>query len=204
MAKLHFACQGQGEHCLYSRGFFTMRTRNPRVWIHLMFLALQAKSQSALSSRETSVSSLKNCWDILKCENKSFLTLVTSAFPCSKVITAHYIYFIQITLISWKLSVIYYLRFLFFSFLILFRIKICYYTSFVIVAFLMCLNLMVLGKSGDVSSATIQSELSAFYKQLSRSSRGSWRKRKDDGRSSKDGGLDTSLSQVPTSATEEQ
>lgn len=85
MAKLHFACQGQGEHCLYSRGFFTMRTRNPRVWIHLMFLALQAKSQSALSSRETSVSSLKNCWDILKCENKSFLTLVTSAFPCSKV-----------------------------------------------------------------------------------------------------------------------
>ncbi|KAF4523803.1 hypothetical protein B566_EDAN013361 [Ephemera danica] len=86
MAKLHFACQGQGEHCLYNRSFFTMRTRNPRIWIHLMFLALQAKSQSALSSRETSVSSLKNCWDILnlKCENKTFLTLVTSAFPCSK------------------------------------------------------------------------------------------------------------------------
>ncbi|XP_065349191.1 protein melted [Cloeon dipterum] len=83
-AKLHFACQGQGEHCLYSRGFFTMRTRNARIWIHLMFLALQAKSQSALSSRENSLTSLKNCWDILKCETKSFLTLVTSAFPCSK------------------------------------------------------------------------------------------------------------------------
>lgn len=30
------------------------------------------------------MSSLKNCWDILKCENKTFLTLVTSAFPCAK------------------------------------------------------------------------------------------------------------------------
>ncbi|XP_054287445.1 protein melted-like isoform X1 [Macrosteles quadrilineatus] len=84
LAKLHFACQGRGEHCLYSRTFFTMRTRNPRVWIHLMFLALQARSPSALSSRDSSVSSLKNCWDILKCENKTFLTLVTSAFPCAK------------------------------------------------------------------------------------------------------------------------
>nr|XP_018910656.1 PREDICTED: protein melted [Bemisia tabaci] len=84
VAKLHFGCPGRGEHCLYSRTFFTMRTRNPRVWIHLMFLALQARSPSALSSRDASVSSLKNCWDILKCETKTFLTLVTSAFPCAK------------------------------------------------------------------------------------------------------------------------
>lgn len=84
VAKLHFACQGRGEHCLYNRTFFTMKTRNPRIWIHLMFLSLQARSQSALSSRDSSVSSLKNCWDILKCENKTFLTVVTSAFPCAK------------------------------------------------------------------------------------------------------------------------
>ncbi|KAK6617844.1 hypothetical protein RUM43_014073 [Polyplax serrata] len=84
LAKLHFACQGRGEHCLYKRTFFTMKTRNPRTWIHLMFLTLQARSQSALNSRDPSVSSLKNCWDILKCENKTFLTLVTSAFPCVK------------------------------------------------------------------------------------------------------------------------
>ncbi|KAL0267786.1 UNVERIFIED_CONTAM: hypothetical protein PYX00_009955 [Menopon gallinae] len=84
LAKLHFACQGRGEHCLYKRTFFTMKTRNPKTWIHLMFLTLQARSQSALSSRDSSVSSLKNCWDILKCENKTFLTLVTSAFPCVK------------------------------------------------------------------------------------------------------------------------
>ncbi|KAL1463573.1 hypothetical protein WDU94_015313 [Cyamophila willieti] len=84
MAKLHFACQGRGEHCLYSRALFTTRTRHPRAWIHLMFLSLQARSDSALSSRDSSVSSLKHCWDILKCENKTFLTLVTSAFPCAK------------------------------------------------------------------------------------------------------------------------
>ncbi|XP_065200152.1 protein melted isoform X2 [Planococcus citri] len=84
MVKLHFACQGRGEHCLYNRTFFTMKTRYPRIWIHLMFLTLQARSSSALSSRHAAVTSLKNCWDILKCENRTFLTLVTSAFPCIK------------------------------------------------------------------------------------------------------------------------
>lgn len=49
-----------------------------------MFIALQARSPHALSSRDASVTSLKHCWDMLKCENKTFLTLVTSAFPCSK------------------------------------------------------------------------------------------------------------------------
>lgn len=44
MAKLHFACQGRGEHCLYSRSLFTTRTRHPRAWIHLMFLSLQVGS----------------------------------------------------------------------------------------------------------------------------------------------------------------
>ncbi|CAG0912716.1 unnamed protein product [Notodromas monacha] len=40
-----------------------------------------ARSATALSTRELSVSSLKNCWDTLKCENRAFVTLVTSAFP---------------------------------------------------------------------------------------------------------------------------
>ena len=80
-AKLHFACQGRGEHCLYKTTFYTMKSRHPRTWIHLMFMALQSRSQSALSTRDTGVSSLKNCWEILKCEEKSFSTLVTGAFP---------------------------------------------------------------------------------------------------------------------------
>lgn len=54
-----------------------------------MFIALQARSPHALSSRDASVTSLKHCWDMLKCENKTFLTLVTSAFPCAKVRASH-------------------------------------------------------------------------------------------------------------------
>ncbi|RZC42728.1 melted [Asbolus verrucosus] len=45
-AKLHFACQGGGQHCLYSKTYFTMRTRNPRIWIHLMFISLQSGGES--------------------------------------------------------------------------------------------------------------------------------------------------------------
>lgn len=80
-AKLHFACQARGAHCLYSKTFFSMRTRHGRFWIHLMFLDLQSRSDHALSSYDSSVSSLKHCWDTLKFENKTFITLVTSAFP---------------------------------------------------------------------------------------------------------------------------
>uniref|UniRef100_A0A2M4AAY1 Putative ph domain protein melted n=2 Tax=Anopheles triannulatus TaxID=58253 RepID=A0A2M4AAY1_9DIPT len=84
-AKLHFACQVRGPHCLYARTMFTMRTRNPRTWIHLMFLDLQARApKNALSSWDPSVSRLKHCWDTLKCENRTFITLVTSAFPSCK------------------------------------------------------------------------------------------------------------------------
>uniref|UniRef100_T1KIX5 PH domain-containing protein n=1 Tax=Tetranychus urticae TaxID=32264 RepID=T1KIX5_TETUR len=84
LAKLHFVCQGKGTNCLYSKTFFTMKTRNARIWIHLMFLALQAKAPTALCTNEASVNALKNCWDTLKADNKTFLTLVTSSFPSTK------------------------------------------------------------------------------------------------------------------------
>ncbi|XP_018334236.1 protein melted isoform X2 [Agrilus planipennis] len=51
-AKLHFACQARGQHCLYSKTFFTMRTRNPRIWIHLMFIALQITPCIEFSRRQ--------------------------------------------------------------------------------------------------------------------------------------------------------
>lgn len=79
-AKIHFACQSRSNsHCLYSKTFFSMRTRFPKTWIHLMFLDLQSRvSHQALSSYDPSVSSLKHCWDTLKIENRTFITLVTS------------------------------------------------------------------------------------------------------------------------------
>lgn len=81
-AKVHFACQARSNaHCLYSKNFFSMRTKFAKTWIHLMFLDLQSRAEHALSSYDPSVSSLKHCWDTLRIENKSFITLVTSAFP---------------------------------------------------------------------------------------------------------------------------
>jgi len=85
-AVLHFTCQGrQTDFCLYKSTFYALKTRHARAWIHLMFLALQSRSSSAVSTRETSVAALKHCWEILKCEQISFVTLVTGAFPPAKV-----------------------------------------------------------------------------------------------------------------------
>ncbi|XP_037944224.1 protein melted isoform X2 [Teleopsis dalmanni] len=88
VAKLHFACQIRGPHCLYSKTCFTMRTRNPKTWIHLMFLDFQVrhyvKEKCVLSTREPGISNLKNIWQILKCENRSFTELATSQFPNAK------------------------------------------------------------------------------------------------------------------------
>ncbi|XP_049313359.1 protein melted isoform X1 [Bactrocera dorsalis] len=88
VAKLHFACQIRGPHCMYSKACFTMRTRNPKTWIHLMFLDFQVrhyvKEKTVLSTREPGISNLKNIWQILKCENRSFTELVTSQFPNAK------------------------------------------------------------------------------------------------------------------------
>ncbi|XP_055909392.1 protein melted isoform X1 [Eupeodes corollae] len=88
VAKLHFACQIRGQHCLYSKTCFTMRTRNPKTWIHLMFLDFQVrhfvKEKCVLSTREPGISNLKNIWQILKCESRTFTELVTSQFPNAK------------------------------------------------------------------------------------------------------------------------
>lgn len=84
IAKIYFGCQVKGEHCLYVKNYFVMKTKNARIWIHLMFLALQSKAKSSLSTREPSVNALKNCWETLKVDNKTFVTLVTSNFPSAK------------------------------------------------------------------------------------------------------------------------
>ncbi|XP_005094008.1 ventricular zone-expressed PH domain-containing protein homolog 1 isoform X2 [Aplysia californica] len=83
--KLHFECGHQSDQCLYSGSHFTLNTRLPKLWLHLMFLSVQAQSRFALSQRDSNVSSLKTCWDALKGETTSnFLTLVTSSFPTQK------------------------------------------------------------------------------------------------------------------------
>ncbi|GFO21955.1 triosephosphate isomerase, partial [Plakobranchus ocellatus] len=39
--RLHFDCACQGEQCLYTGSQFTLSTRLPKLWVHLMFLAVQ-------------------------------------------------------------------------------------------------------------------------------------------------------------------
>ncbi|XP_052212839.1 ventricular zone-expressed PH domain-containing protein homolog 1-like [Dreissena polymorpha] len=84
--RLNFHCGIHGSHCLYGKQFFVLNTKLPKTWIHLMFLAVQAQSQSALSQQDLSVSSLKACWDALYPEkgNRGYLTLVTSSFPSAR------------------------------------------------------------------------------------------------------------------------
>ncbi|XP_064611222.1 ventricular zone-expressed PH domain-containing protein homolog 1-like isoform X2 [Liolophura sinensis] len=84
--KLNFLCVKQGDQCLYSQIYFSMDTKNPKTWIHLMFLAIQSRASTALSTQDPAVSSLRACWDALRMERTSsnFLTLVTSAFPSQK------------------------------------------------------------------------------------------------------------------------
>ncbi|KAK6174822.1 hypothetical protein SNE40_013396 [Patella caerulea] len=84
--KLHFQCASQLDHCLYGKSQFSLDTFHPKIWLHLMFLSIQAQSSSALSQRDNNVTCLKVCWDALKGEKSdgTFLTLVTSAFPSVK------------------------------------------------------------------------------------------------------------------------
>lgn len=83
--RLYFFCGCRSPQCLYSSQHFILNTRLPKLWIHLMFLSVQANATSALSQRDADVSCLKGCWDALRGErNSSFLTLVTSSFPTQK------------------------------------------------------------------------------------------------------------------------
>jgi hypothetical protein len=64
-AKLHFACQGRtGEHCLYKTTLYTMKTRNPRTWIHLMFLALQVTGIKIVLSHNLPKTAVANTYMI--------------------------------------------------------------------------------------------------------------------------------------------
>ncbi|GAU96358.1 hypothetical protein RvY_07816-2 [Ramazzottius varieornatus] len=81
---LFFACQCRGDQCLYAARMFSFVTEIPKVWIHLMFLAIQAKSSTALNQQDSAVHGLKLCWDSLG-TRKDFATLVTSAFPSSSM-----------------------------------------------------------------------------------------------------------------------
>ena len=58
-----------------------LQDAQPESWIHIMFLAVQARSQRAVCQQDPSVGNLKACWDTLKLDSgNSFVRLVTSSF----------------------------------------------------------------------------------------------------------------------------
>nr|XP_023024362.1 protein melted [Leptinotarsa decemlineata] len=79
-AKLHFACQARGQHCLYSKTFFTMRTRNPRIWIHLMFISLQVRDTQPVI--EGQLKEKKGRWRLFRRWRTRYFTLSGAHLSC--------------------------------------------------------------------------------------------------------------------------
>lgn len=90
VAKLHFACQIRGPHCLYSKTCFTMRTRNPKTWIHLMFLDFQVRHYV----------SIRILFFFSKRENKFIISRLFYYRSRRKVFSAR----VNLELVIWKIS----------------------------------------------------------------------------------------------------
>ncbi|CAD5114857.1 DgyrCDS3892 [Dimorphilus gyrociliatus] len=80
VVRLHISCSAKTDDCLYRDSFLTFSTRHPKLWIHIMLLAVQASSEHALAQHDDAVASLKKCWDVLD-SGTSFVRVATSSFP---------------------------------------------------------------------------------------------------------------------------
>ncbi|XP_061493127.1 ventricular zone-expressed PH domain-containing protein homolog 1 isoform X2 [Rhineura floridana] len=63
IAKLFFSCHLKGHYCLYSKSSFTLISRQPQLWIHIMFLLQQSLFPEPLSMQNNSVQALKALWE---------------------------------------------------------------------------------------------------------------------------------------------
>ncbi|XP_061421927.1 ventricular zone-expressed PH domain-containing protein homolog 1 isoform X1 [Lethenteron reissneri] len=61
--KLSFGCPKKSEYCLYSKSHFSLPSRQPQTWLHLMTLFLQSRSPSPLSVHDAVVRTLAQLWD---------------------------------------------------------------------------------------------------------------------------------------------
>ncbi|XP_054839430.1 ventricular zone-expressed PH domain-containing protein homolog 1 [Eublepharis macularius] len=86
VAKLFFSCPLKGHYCLYSKSSFTLISRQPQLWIHIMFLFQQNLFPEPLSMQNSSVQALKALWEKTQLKGThSFETaMVQSTFPPQK------------------------------------------------------------------------------------------------------------------------
>ncbi|XP_068601797.1 ventricular zone-expressed PH domain-containing protein [Brachionichthys hirsutus] len=62
VAKLSFSCPLKGHYCLYAKSCFTLTSRQPHLWIHIMLLRLQSESSVPLRSEDECVRKLSSLW----------------------------------------------------------------------------------------------------------------------------------------------
>ncbi|XP_072317363.1 ventricular zone-expressed PH domain-containing protein [Eucyclogobius newberryi] len=66
VAKLSFSCALKGHYCLYAKSSFSLTSRQPHQWIHVMLLQLQSKSNVPLCSQHECVQTLAALWEKTK------------------------------------------------------------------------------------------------------------------------------------------
>ncbi|XP_077204712.1 ventricular zone-expressed PH domain-containing protein homolog 1 isoform X1 [Paroedura picta] len=86
VAKLFFSCPLKGHYCLYSKSSFVLISRQPQLWIHIMFLFQQNLFPEPLSMQHKSVQALKALWEKtqLKGTHSFEAAMVQSTFPPQK------------------------------------------------------------------------------------------------------------------------
>ncbi|XP_064158701.1 ventricular zone-expressed PH domain-containing protein [Anguilla rostrata] len=86
VAKLSFSCPLKGHYCLYGKSSFTLSSRQPHIWIHVMLLSLQSKASEPLSSEDKAVQFLRAVWEKAQLKGlHTFETAMTQAtFPHKK------------------------------------------------------------------------------------------------------------------------
>ncbi|XP_060098365.1 ventricular zone-expressed PH domain-containing protein homolog 1 isoform X2 [Heteronotia binoei] len=86
VAKLFFSCPLKGHYCLYSKSSFILISRQPQLWIHIMFLFQQNLFPEPLSMQNKSVQALKALWEKTQLKGThSFETaMLQSMFPLQK------------------------------------------------------------------------------------------------------------------------
>ncbi|VDK49284.1 unnamed protein product [Anisakis simplex] len=90
--RVHFRCQVRDAHCAFNAdNLFVFKTRVAPIWLHLMFLQLEASSLEStgevVAQSSEAFQTLSHCWSCLPTtltRNRPFVTLVTSAFPALK------------------------------------------------------------------------------------------------------------------------
>ncbi|KAM4694351.1 ventricular zone-expressed PH domain-containing protein homolog 1 [Discoglossus pictus] len=86
VAKLFFSCPMKGHYCLYSKSSFILISRQPQLWIHIMFLFQQSLFPEPLSMQSTSMQLLRTLWEKtqLKGTHSFETSIIQSMFPHKK------------------------------------------------------------------------------------------------------------------------